>query len=177
VLLKLRSDLIESLTNSKLNKFSLMMRLTFNGTKLALPDILDPESVPSESTALRDDFEAYSNSQVSETPMMAATLHPPGQLIHLHRLSHGAYEPRLIQANELMERGMMIQSGFFTDHFPDKVVSVLSDLAATESSSTLLSISSLSTAADSIEPSTVVEELIRRSSTATKMSEENFTNV
>jgi sn1-specific diacylglycerol lipase len=160
VLLKLRSDMMDSLTNAKLNKFSLMMRMTFNGTKLQISDVLDPESAASESTALREDFRTFSRAQVDSTPMMAAPLHPPGQLIHLLRLPNGSYAPRLVEAHELMDRGMMIQYGFFADHFPDKVAAVLSDLAAgsTEASQSITSMGT--STADSTR--TLVDRLVNR---------------
>jgi len=169
-LLKLRSDMMDALTSCKLNKFSLMMRMTFNGTKLQVSDVLDPSSVASESTNLRDSFRRYSDEQVNATPMMSAPLHPPGQLIHLQRQVNGTYAPRLVQAGELMERGMMIQYGFFSDHFPDKVAAVLSDLAqgSSESAQSIRSVGTAQTSDD-----TVVAKLVRTQSRLARGSEEN----
>ena len=163
VLLKLRSDLMESLTNSKLNKFSLMTRMTFNGTKLQVSDVLDAAEAANEATALREHFEAFSIRQVTLSPLMAARLYPPGQLLHLHRRADDVYEPRLVEAKEFMERGMMIQSGFFSDHFPDKVAAVLSDLAASGTDATQ-TISSMRTSSQDSDHS-IVDTLVRQSST------------
>ena len=161
-LLKLRSDMMDSLTNSRLNKFSLLMRMTFNGTQLRTSDVIDAQAAPDESTLLREDFRALADEQINATPMMAAPLHPPGQLIHLHKLKNGSYEPRLVEAEEFMKRGMMIQSGFFTDHFPDKVAGVLSDLAMSGTDAAL-TIASLGTSSD--DPScTLVDKLVNQSS-------------
>ena len=161
-LLKLRSDLMESLTNSKLNKFSLMMRMTFNGTKLQISDVLDAAAAATESTALRENFIDFAERQVAQSPMMAAKLYPPGQLVHLHKRDDGMYEPRLVEAKEFMDRGMMVQAGFFTEHFPDKVAAVLSDLAASGTDATQ-SITSMRTSSQNSSRS-IVDTLVRQSS-------------
>lgn len=154
--------MMDSLTNSRLNKFSLLMRMTFNGTQLRTSDVIDAQAAPDESTLLREDFRVLADEQITASPMMAAPLHPPGQLIHLHKLKNGSYEPRLVEAEEFMKRGMMIQSGFFTDHFPDKVAGVLSDLAMSGTDASL-TIASLGTSSD--DPSgTLVDKLVKQSS-------------
>ena len=76
VLLKLRNDMMDALTHSKLNKFSLLMRMTFRGNKLQTSDVLDEDSPATESTTLREDYKRFAEAQVTATPMMAAELHP-----------------------------------------------------------------------------------------------------
>ncbi len=163
VLLKLRNDMMDALTHSKLNKFSLLMRMTFRGNKLQTSDVLDEDSPATESTTLREDYKRFAEAQVTATPMMAAELHPPGQLIHLLRLPDGSYAPRLVEARELMNRGMMIQHRFFSDHFPDKVASVLSDLA-TAGTEAAQSITSVRTPADVPVQESIVDKLVHSSS-------------
>ena len=167
-LLKLRGDMMDALTNSKLNKFSLLMRMTFSGTKLQISDVLDPTQAASESTTLRDDFRRYADEQISVTPLMSAPLHPPGHLIHLQRLPHGEYAPHLVEASEFMARGMMIQYGFFSDHFPDKVAAVLSDLASASTGASQ-AISSEGT----VSEDTLIDKLVSTQSRHKRPSEDN----
>jgi|TARA_B100001741_G_scaffold312223_1_gene315092 sn1-specific diacylglycerol lipase len=155
--------MMDALTHSKLNKFSLLMRMTFRGNKLQTSDVLDEDSPATESTTLREDYKRFAEAQVTATPMMAAELHPPGQLIHLLRLPDGSYAPRLVEARELMNRGMMIQHRFFSDHFPDKVASVLSDLA-TAGTEAAQSITSVRTPADVPVQESIVDKLVHSSS-------------
>ena len=72
------------------------------------------------------------------------------------------YEPRLVEAKEFMDRGMMVQAGFFTEHFPDKVAAVLSDLAASGTDATQ-SITSMRTSSQNSSRS-IVDTLVRQSS-------------
>ena len=91
-----------------------------------------------KATRLREAFERFHARRVSERPLMAAELYPPGRLLHLRRLPVGrrrpaslaeAYEARWVTAREVMRQGLLVTNDFFTDHFPDKVVAVLSELA------------------------------------------------
>ena len=46
-----------------------------------------------EATLLRQEFEQFHAKQVSERPLMAAPLYPPGKLLHLRRLPVGQHRP------------------------------------------------------------------------------------
>lgn len=139
-LLKLRRDLVDALVRCKLNKFSLLMRMTCAPDSVEESDLLlEPGCEAHEATILRRDFEQFHVKQIDERPLMAAPLYPPGRLLHLRRKSSGKrsptasirdmYEARWISAQELMFQGLLVNETFFTDHFPDKVVAVLSELA------------------------------------------------
>jgi sn1-specific diacylglycerol lipase len=138
-LLKLRKDLVDALARCKVSKFSLLARMTFGVEDVEESDVLMPPGEgPTEATELREAFERFHSRQVSERPLMAAELYPPGRLLHLRRLPVGrrrftslaeAYEARWVTAKELMRCGLLVTNDFFTDHFPDKVVAVLSELA------------------------------------------------
>ena len=119
--------------------FSLLARMTCAAGHVEENDLLLPSGQGAhEATLLRQEFEHFHVKQITERPMMAAPLFPPGRLLHLRRLPVGrnppktlasAYEARWITADELMSQGLLVSSTFFTDHFPDKVVAVLSELA------------------------------------------------
>ena len=141
-LLKLRRDLVDALARCKVSKFSLLARVTLGARDVEESDVLFPpdqeEVLPHEATRLREAFERFHVRQVSERPLMAAELYPPGRLLHLRRLPVGrrkpsslaeAYEARWVTAREVMRQGLLVTNNFFTDHFPDKVVAVLSELA------------------------------------------------
>ena len=142
-LLKLRRDLVDALARCKVSKFSLLARVTLGARDVEESDVLFPRaaregSIPHEATELREAFERFHARQVSERPLMAAELYPPGRLLHLRRLPTGrrrpsslaeAYEARWVTAREIMNQGLLVTNDFFTDHFPDKVVAVLSELA------------------------------------------------
>lgn len=138
-LLKLRKDLVDALVRCKVNKFSLLARMTCASGYVEEGEfLLPPGQGAHEATLLRQEFEQFHAKQVSERPLMAAALYPPGKLLHLRRLPAGqrrpnslaeSYEARWVGAQELMSQGILINSNFFTDHFPDKVVAVLSELA------------------------------------------------
>jgi sn1-specific diacylglycerol lipase len=108
------------------------------GERRFVPPRSPEEVLPHEATRLREAFERFHVRQVSERPLMAAELYPPGRLLHLRRLPVGrrkpsslaeAYEARWVTAREVMRQGLLVTNNFFTDHFPDKVVAVLSELA------------------------------------------------
>lgn len=138
-LLKLRRDLVDALVRCRVNKFSLLARMTCAAGHVEENDLLLPSGQGAhEATLLRQEFEHFHVKQITERPLMAAPLFPPGRLLHLRRLPVGrnppktlasAYEARWITADELMSQGLLVSSTFFTDHFPDKVVAVLSELA------------------------------------------------
>ena len=138
-LLQLRLDLVDALVRCKVSKFSLLSRVTFGARDLEESDVLSPPGTGAdEATQLREAFEKFHVKQVTERPLMGAKLYPPGRLLHLRRLPVGrrkpstlaeAYEARWVTAKDLMQVGMLITNDFFTDHFPDKVVAVLSELA------------------------------------------------
>ncbi len=148
-LLKLRRDLMDALVRCKVNKFSLFARMTFGGARgVEESDVLLPRGRGAhEATQLRRAFERFDENQVRERPLMAAELYPPGRLLHLRRLPTGRrrggggasgarrrslaeqYEARWVTARELMRQGLLVNGDFFVDHFPDKVVAVLSELA------------------------------------------------
>ena len=141
-LLKLRKDLVDALARCKVSKFSLLARVALGARDVEESDVLFPRghesALPREATRLREAFERFHARQVSERPLMAAELYPPGRLLHLRRLPVGrrrpaslaeAYEARWVTAREVMRQGLLVTNDFFTDHFPDKVVAVLSELA------------------------------------------------
>ena len=141
-LLKLRKDLVDALARCKVSKFSLLARVALGARDVEESDVLFPRghesALPREATRLREAFERFHARQVSERPLMAAELYPPGRLPHLRRLPVGrrrpaslaeAYEARWVTAREVMRQGLLVTNDFFTDHFPDKVVAVLSELA------------------------------------------------
>ena len=140
-LLKLRRDLVDALVRCKVNKFSLLTRMTCVPDSVEESDLLlEPGCEAHEATLLRRDFEQFHIKQINERPLMAAPLYPPGRLLHLRRISpvnkemsaasiRDTYEVRWISAQELMFQGLLVNETFFTDHFPDKVVAVLSELA------------------------------------------------
>lgn len=76
---------------------------------------------------------------------MVAPLYPPGRLLHLCRIPKNSgsqpvlgyeYEVRWISAKDLMAQGLLVSRNFFTDHFPDKVVAVLSELSMVKTRNT-----------------------------------------
>ncbi|MDA9080798.1 lipase family protein [Candidatus Dependentiae bacterium] len=140
-LLKLRRDLVDSLVRCKVNKFTLLSRLSCSPDLVEIDDfLLKPGDGEHEAEALRQEFERFHMQQIKERPLMVAPLYPPGRLLHLRRISNDnwsrpalgyEYEARWVSANDLMAQGLVVSRNFFTDHFPDKVVAVLSELSTT----------------------------------------------
>ena len=94
-LLKLRQDLVDALTRCKVSKFSLLARVTLGAKDLEESDVLLPPGGQGadEASALRTAFLEFHNRQVTERPLMAAQLYPPGRLLHLRRLPLGRKKP------------------------------------------------------------------------------------
>jgi sn1-specific diacylglycerol lipase len=123
------------------NKFTLLSRLSCSPDLVEIDDfLLKPGDGEHEAEALRQEFERFHMQQIKERPLMVAPLYPPGRLLHLRRISNDnwsrpalgyEYEARWVSANDLMAQGLVVSRNFFTDHFPDKVVAVLSELSTT----------------------------------------------
>ena len=145
-LLKLRHDLVDSLVRCKVNKFTLLARLCCS------PDIVEPDDFimqqgdrENEANTFRQEFERFHIQQIKDRPLMVAPLYPPGRLLHLCRIPKNSgsqpvlgyeYEVRWISAKDLMAQGLLVSRNFFTDHFPDKVVAVLSELSMVKTRNT-----------------------------------------